>query len=132
MGGVKVAKLIVRIERGKKGFIPLFKISSPVLGNLDGKWIRLTPLEDLEHEYPLMAGAQDAVKQKVPVYLERVYLREMAAGHEGGMIGKAPASLEDQEAKYRKRWEEYIDKMTNAVKKKSKAKRNISHTTRYN
>ena len=78
----------------------------------------------------MMAGAQEAVKQKVPVYLERVHLRELAAGHEGGIIGKAPSSLGDQEEKYRKRWESYIDKMTNPVKKTSQAKRAISHTTR--
>jgi hypothetical protein len=78
----------------------------------------------------MMAGAQEAVKQKVPVYLEKVHLREIAAGHEGGIIGTAPSAFGGQEEKYRKRWEEYIDKMTNPIKNQKKAKRAISHTTR--
>jgi hypothetical protein len=120
-----LAKFEVQIEKGNKGFIPLFKIFSPILGHLDGKWVRLTPRDDLSHEYPGMASAKEAVSKAVPIYLERVHLNEMAKGYKGGIIGKAPESAVDAETKQKKKWEDYVSKMTNRGAKP--VKKNISY-----
>jgi hypothetical protein len=120
-----LANFETHIEKGEKGYRPLFKIHSPVLGNLNGKWVRLTPVEDLDHEYPGIASAQEALKKAVPSYLEKVHLNEMAAGHEGGHIGKPIKTSEDAETEQKKKWDDYVAKMTSRGGKH--AKRNISY-----
>jgi hypothetical protein len=78
-----MAEISFKVDRGKTGYLAYISITSPVLGKNSGKWHLVVPEEhegEANFEYSSIMSAENSAKRRAFKLLEKVELRELAAG----------------------------------------------------